>query len=95
MFLPRRAAVYAGIDGAFATFAAGLLSIAMAGVYIILSRRFPKQTIIEYAQQILGKYLGLAYGTFIALYTLLTASFILRGFADAMKILLYQEHLWK
>lgn len=88
MFLPRRAAVYAGIDGAFATFAAGLLSIAMAGVYIILSRRFPKQTIIEYAQQILGKYLGLAYGTFIALYTLLTASFILRGFADAMKILL-------
>lgn len=88
MFIPRRAAVYAGIDGAFATFVAGILTFAMAGIIIILSKRFPHQTIIEYSREILGKYLGLAYGALIIIYTLVTASFVLRGFADAMKILL-------
>jgi len=88
MFFPRRAALYAGIDGAFATLVAGVLTLAMTGVIIILCKRFPHQTIIEFSQEILGKYLGLAYGVIIVVYTLVTASVILRGFADAMKILL-------
>jgi spore germination protein len=88
MFLPRRAAVYAGIDGAIATLLAGVVTVVLVVLVAILSMRHPCHTIIEYSKLILGKYLGFAYGLFIVFYTLLTASFILRGFADAMKILL-------
>lgn len=88
MFLPQQAAEYAGIDGTFSTFSAGILSIIMVGIIITLSLRFPNQTIIEYSQQILGKYLGKIHGAMIMLYSLVSFSYILRGFADAMKVLL-------
>lgn len=88
MFVPRIAAEYAGIDGALATFLAGILSTVTVAVIIILSKRFPNQTIIEYSQQILGKFLGKAYGALIVMYALTVSSTILRGFADAIKILL-------
>jgi len=88
MFLPRRAVVYAGIDGAFATFVAGIITAVMTIIIAILGMRFPHNTIIEYSKIILGKYLGFLYGLFIVFYTLLTTSFIIRSFADAMKILL-------
>ena len=88
MFLPRLAAEYAGIDGALATFLGGIVSTIMAGVIILLSKRFPNQTVIEYSQEILGKFLGKAFGVMIILHSLTVTSYILRAFADAMKVLL-------
>jgi spore germination protein len=88
LFVPRIAAEHAGIDGALAAFAAGIFSMIITSIIILLSKRFPNQTVIEYSQQILGKYLGKIFGAIMMVYTLTVSSYILRGFADAMKILL-------
>ncbi|HZK34338.1 MAG TPA: endospore germination permease, partial [Bacillota bacterium] len=86
--IPSIVAEPAGIDGLLSVFAGGIVSLLLAGVIIVLSSRFPNHTIIEYMQIILGKTLGKLFGCIIALYTLVVAAVILRGFADAMKVLL-------
>ena len=86
--IPQIAADTAGIDGVFATFSAGILSAAMAGIIVLLCRRFPNQTVIEFSQEILGKFLGRLYGAAFAAYCLLVSAVIIRGFADALKVLL-------
>ncbi|MDD4679610.1 MAG: GerAB/ArcD/ProY family transporter, partial [Clostridia bacterium] len=86
--IPRIAAEQAGIDGALAVFLAGILSIILAGVIITLSKRFPTKTVIEYSQEILGKLFGKVYGIILVLYSITVLSYILRGFADALKVLL-------
>jgi spore germination protein len=89
--LPGLAASKAGIDGVLATIAAGILSAVLAGLIILLCKRFPNQTVIEFSQEILGRFLGRLYGAAFAFYAIITASVIIRGFADAMKVLLLQR----
>lgn len=86
--LPRIAAEIAGVDGVLVTFLSGILSLLMASIIILLCKRFPNLTIIEFSQIILGKFLGRLFGAAFTLYSLMVASVILRGFADAMKVLL-------
>ncbi|NLB42927.1 MAG: endospore germination permease [Clostridiales bacterium] len=88
VFIPRIAAEQAGIDGALATFLAGILSIVLAGVIITISKRFPNQTVMEFSQEILGTILGKLYGLVFVLHSTTVVAYILRGFADALKVLL-------
>jgi spore germination protein len=88
LFIPQNATELAGVDGAFVTLSAGLVSMFLAGLIVILSSRFPNETVIEYSQRILGKPLGKLYGAVIATHALVVASHVLRGFADAIKVLL-------
>ncbi|NLC44671.1 MAG: GerAB/ArcD/ProY family transporter, partial [Clostridiales bacterium] len=87
VFIPRIAAEQAGIDGALSTLLAGILSIVLAAVIITLSKRFPNETVIEFSQEILGKVLGKAYGILFVLHSTAVVAYILRGFADALKVL--------
>jgi spore germination protein len=89
--LPSTAAKLAGIDGALSVLLAGIFSIAVAGIIAVLGKRFPNQTVIEFSQEILGKFLGRLYGAAVAFYFLCATALVLRGFGDAMKILLLQK----
>ncbi len=86
--IPRIAAAEAGVDGTFAVLLAGLIAIISAGIVVILCLRFPNLTVIEFSQVILGKFLGRLYGCMIFAYAIFVSSYVTRGFADAMKILL-------
>ena len=86
--IARRAASMAGIDGVFVTLITGVLSAAVAAVMILLGNRFPNQTVIEFSQEILGKFLGRLFGAFFVFYTMLVTAVTVRGFADALIMLL-------
>ena len=88
IFIPRITAEQAGIDGALVTFLSGILSIILAAVIITISKRFPNQTVIEFSQEILGTFLGKIYGLLFVLHATSVVGYILRGFADALKVLL-------
>ena len=88
MFIPQRATHSSGVDGVLVTFIAGILSIVLAGMIILVSNQFPNKTIIKYSRQILGKHLGFMYDAIFVVYTLLASSYVLRGFADVIKIVL-------
>jgi spore germination protein len=86
--LPRMAAQNIHVDGVFATFAFGVLSVFFAISIAVLSKRFPNQTVIEYSQDILGEPFGKLYGVFIAFYTCIVSGITLRSFSDALKTLI-------
>ena len=86
--IARRAARLAGIDGVFVTLLTGVLSAAIAAVMILLCNRFPNLTVIEFSQEILGKFFGRLYGAFFVFYAMLVTAVTIRGFADALKMLL-------
>jgi spore germination protein len=88
VYLPRIATEHAKVDGALATFLAGILSIGLAIVIITLCKRFPQKTIIEFSQEILGKFMGKVYCMLFAIHATAVTAYILRGFADALKVLL-------
>ena len=89
--LPRLATERVEADGGIATFTAGIINLTLFVVMALLCRRFPKHTMIEFSQIILGKFLGKLYGTLFAAYCVLVSSVVLRTFADALKILLLQR----
>jgi len=86
--IPSVVAKAAGIDGILSVIVSGVLTLIIASAIMVLSLRFPNDTVIEYTQIILGKLLGKAFCTLIVFYTMTISAIILRGFADAMKILL-------
>lgn len=86
--LPRLATKGALVDGAPVTFIIGLLTAIVLVFVVMLCRRFPNHTIIEFSQIILGKILGRMYGLGLTTYFIVTTGVILRIFSDALKILL-------
>ena len=88
LYIPQTAVEIAGIDAPVAMLAAGIISLILTGVIIILSKRFPSMTMIEYSRVILGKYLGFLFGAAFIIYAMITSSYVLRVFGDAMKVLL-------
>ncbi len=88
LIMPSSASEAAGIDGVLATLFGGLVALVLALTAILLGRHYPDYTIIEYSQIILGRLLGKLFGFYFAIYAIATTATVLRGFADAMKVLL-------
>ncbi|HOB19945.1 MAG TPA: endospore germination permease [Candidatus Atribacteria bacterium] len=88
LFIPSSASEAAGIDGVLATLFGGIVVLVLTFTAILLSCQYPNHTIIEYSQIVFGRLLGKLYGFYIVLYAIATTATVLRGFADAMKVLL-------
>jgi spore germination protein len=57
-------------------------------VIILLEKRYPGMTIAEYGVRLVGKYLGNLYNILLSLYYLVLSAWVLRSFADAVKLFL-------
>lgn len=88
---PRLAVQKAGEAGILSTLLAGVLSIVLLFIMVILCKRFPDMTMIEFSQVILGRLIGKLYGAAFTMYCLSVVGFTLRAFADALKVLLLQR----
>lgn len=83
--LPRIASEAAGADGVFALLIAGIVSLSVLALIIMLADRFPKDTIIEYSSKIITPLPGKAAGIGLFIYLLGVSGTVLRNFADVIK----------
>lgn len=85
LILPRIAADIAGVDSIVMIPIAGLMGMIFLYFTTKLSTEYPSKIVIEYAQDILGSFIGKIYALVLTLYMLSVSGMILRIFADAIK----------
>lgn len=82
LFLPSIATVQAGQDAWISALIATANGIIISLLVVTLMRRFPEQTIIQYSEDILGKFLGKIVGLGYFWFFLHTNAIIIREFGD-------------
>lgn len=80
--LPREVTAAAGSDGHLATLLGGILAIFILIFLTRLGMRFPNQTLIEYNDLILGRFLGKLLSLAFIIYWLLIAAITVRIFGE-------------
>jgi len=83
--LPRIATQAAGTDGVVAILAAGIVSAVVLMLIVMLSSKFPQDTIIEYSSKIITPLPGKLTGIIFFIYFLFISGVVLRNFADVIK----------
>jgi len=91
LFGPRIVGENAGRDGWLSILLTGVLLLGISWFWVDLSRKFPRQTVFQYAPRIAGPYAGKALGLSFILLFILTAGSILRTFGDLIKVFLLEE----
>lgn len=81
LMLPREMAEYSGTAAWLSVLLAGLAGLALAWVLVQLGRRFPDQTPVQYAGQLLGKPIGKLLGIIVVLAAHYYLAILLREFA--------------
>jgi len=84
LVLPGAAAEAAGSGGWLAVAAGGLVSLVPLAVITALGRRFPRQNIIQYSDDILGRYLGKLVAAVFTLYWLSITAITIRFFGAVL-----------
>ncbi len=84
LFLPSIATEQAGQDAWISAIIATVNGIIISLLVVTLMRRFPNQTIVEYSEDILGKFLGKIVGLGYFWFFLHTNAIIIREFGDFM-----------
>ncbi|MGB3932689.1 MAG: GerAB/ArcD/ProY family transporter [bacterium] len=80
--LPREVAAAAGSDGHLATLLGGILATLLLLLLTRLGLRFPQQTLMEYSDLILGRFLGKILSISFIIYWLLLAAIVVRIFGE-------------
>ncbi|WP_028778940.1 GerAB/ArcD/ProY family transporter [Shimazuella kribbensis] len=75
-------------DGWLSILLAGLLLIGFSIILVKLCQRFPQQTVFEFSQVILGKWLGQSLSYVLIIYFILLTGFEIRGMAEVTKLYL-------
>jgi len=78
-------------DGWMAIILATVTGIGIAMLYTTLGLRFPRQTLVQYAQLILGKIPGKTVGLLFMWFALHLGALVLRNFGDFMVVTLMPE----
>lgn len=89
--MPKNLAQAAGRDGWMSLILGGLLVALVVFFLTVLGRRFPGQSPVEYAQEILGKPLGIAVILFMLGIYSLEKAYMVREFADVVKLYLLSK----
>lgn len=84
LLLPGIAAAAAGSGGWLAVLLGGLLSLVPLALITALGRRFPRQTIAQYSDRILGRYLGKLVTVIFVLYWLAATALLVRFFGAVL-----------
>ena len=92
--LPRRAAENGGINGIISIAIAGLLVTAVSYVYAKLAVKFENQTIFEFSESLVGKYLTRIVALIFSMYFIITLALETRITSSSIKLfLLYNTPL--
>lgn len=83
--LPRRAAEGSGVDGIIAVFIAGIIFTFLAYIFSKLAVRFWTQTVLEFSESLIGKYLTRAVSLILAIYFIVVVSIQVRNTSSAVK----------
>ncbi|SFJ21556.1 spore germination protein KB [Paenibacillus sp. UNC496MF] len=67
------------------------IGMLLIGLYVALSRRYPGQTLVQFAEQILGTWLGKLVGLLFFSFYLLLASLVLRNVGDFITTIVMPE----
>ncbi|HET7559283.1 MAG TPA: endospore germination permease [Limnochordia bacterium] len=82
LYLPAATSDTALHDAWVSVFISGLFGFLVLGLIIALSRRFPNETLIQYAVQILGPVGGKALGLLFIMSSFFWVAVVMRAFAD-------------
>lgn len=92
--LPRKTEEYAGVNGVIAIAIAGLIATAEAYVFAKLSVKFEKQTILEFSESLVGKYLTRIVALVFSIQFMIIMALELRFTSSSIKLfLLYNTPL--
>ncbi len=89
--LPRMVVAEAGLNGIWVIIATGIAVIFLMTVYIMLCKRFPHQTILDFSEELVGKILTKIINLFFVIYFIAFSAFVPRFFADAIKVFLLEN----
>jgi spore germination protein KB len=81
-FIPALLTRYAGQDAWVAVLLAAVLGLLLGALVIHLGLRFPRQNVVEYGTELLGKWGGRVLGMILGLFFLYVAGIILRELGD-------------
>lgn len=92
--LPRRIAEYAGVDGVIAIAMAGLIVTGVSYIYAKLSVKFENQTILEFSEFLVGKYLTRIVTLLFSIHFIIAIAVETRATSSSIKLfLLYNTPL--
>ncbi len=86
--IPKQLAERAGRDGWISIVLAALLITCFVYVIVLLEKRYPRMTVAEYSVRLVGKPLGYVFNFSFVLYYMVLSAWVLRSFADAVKLFL-------
>ncbi|MDD3840268.1 MAG: endospore germination permease [Clostridia bacterium] len=86
--LPRIASERAQSDAWLIVIIGGVIALSVSFLIIKLGERFPGDTVVEYSQKIVGKFIGTVMSIYISIYFALFCSFIIRIFGEVLKMYL-------
>jgi spore germination protein len=90
--MPRQIAkVTSGVDGLISIFTAGLIALFGAWMAAKLAARFPQQSFFDYTSKIVTKPVAYSLSALFALYSILFASYEVRGVANIAKHYLFDR----
>ncbi|WP_227763974.1 GerAB/ArcD/ProY family transporter [Zhaonella formicivorans] len=89
--MPRDLAEAAGRDGWISVILGGLIVGVIIYFLTVLGAMFPGKSIVEYSQEILGRILGILYSLIVFAFYALVAAFVVREFADILKLYLLDK----
>nr|WP_229263661.1 GerAB/ArcD/ProY family transporter [Cohnella cholangitidis] len=91
LFIPKITGKEAGRDLWLSPIWAHLLGLLFILAMLWLSRKFPKETIIQYSERLLGSWLGKAVGLAIVFYGINLTSVILREYGNFISVVFLQK----
>lgn len=89
--LPRQATEKADISGVLGVAVAGILAIGLTIIIGVLCKRFPNQTLLDFSNNIVGKFFTKIINLALVAYFTLSSASILRSFADVTKVFLLKD----
>ncbi|WP_108672056.1 spore germination protein [Peribacillus acanthi] len=77
-------------DGWISVMISGFITMMIGLIMVKLCKRFPKQSLYQYSQVILGKWLGFILGFIVILYYITLSAFEVRAMAETTRLFLLQ-----
>ncbi len=89
--LPRMVVAEAGLNGIWVIIVAGIAVLLLTMVYVMLCKRFPHQTILDFSKELVGTIFAKIINLFFVIYFIAFSAFVPRFFADALKVFLLEN----